>query len=216
MPTLTRSLIKKPAASPLNEFPRMKLWTLKEFDKLYDMQILTERCELIEGVIVKKMGQHPPHRALLHAISRWLMGIFGTEYLMNQSPVDFPQDKKRVSRLEPDVILLKKPETEFSERNPLPADVRLLVEVADSSLQDDLERKARIYGQSDVVEYWVADVKARQIWVHRIPSAKGYEMIAIYSDTQEVSALAQPEAKIRVSEFFPVITVKDEQNENRP
>jgi len=41
-------------------------------------------------------------------------------------------------------------------------------------------------------------------------------MIAIYSDTQEVSALAQPEAKIRVSEFFPVITVKDEQNENRP
>ncbi len=38
----------------------MKLWTLKEFDKFYDIQILTERCELIEGVIVKKMGQPPP------------------------------------------------------------------------------------------------------------------------------------------------------------
>lgn len=195
--------LKKRTAPPRNEFHDMKLWTLKEFDKLFETGILTERYELLEGVIVEKMGQNAPHRVILHAIANWLMEIYGLKYVIIQSPIDIPVDKKRVSRPEPDITVLTQSQTEFSKLNPRPEDVHLVVEVADSSLDDDLDRKARIYSQAGIAEYWVADVKARQIWVHRVPSANGYQEITILFETQAISTLEKSQVKILVSEFLP-------------
>ncbi len=58
---------------------------------------------------------------------------------------------------------------------PVPgAAVRLAVEVADSSLGDDLGAKLIDYAQTGLAEYWVADVKSRTIFQHRDPGATGY------------------------------------------
>lgn len=61
------------------------------------------------------------------------------------------------------------------ERAYVPAStVKLLVEVADTSIKIDLETKPTLYAQFDVPEYWVADVKKRVIHRFSEPSAGSY------------------------------------------
>jgi Uma2 family endonuclease len=51
---------------------------------------------------------------------------------------------------------------------------RLIIEVAQSSLADDLGDKAISYARGGLAEYWVADVQARVIHQHWAPSATGF------------------------------------------
>jgi Uma2 family endonuclease len=59
---------------------------------------------------------------------------------------------------------------------PLPkAAVKLAIEVASQSLQDDLGDKMREYAAAGVAEYWVADVQGRLMHVHHNPGPEGYQ-----------------------------------------
>ena len=60
---------------------------------------------------------------------------------------------------QPDVALLRPRGDDYAAATPTPPDILLLVEVADSTLRIDLGRKARIYADAGVAEYWVVDLK---------------------------------------------------------
>ncbi len=52
---------------------------------------------------------------------------------------------------------------------PTHEDVLLISEVADSSLEQDLGEKAKLYAEHRIPEYWVVDVRSEQVHVHRKP-----------------------------------------------
>ena len=52
--------------------------------------------------------------------------------------------------------------------------LRLIVEIADSSLSHDLRRKAKKYAENGVAEYWVVDVRGRRTFVHLQPEGEDY------------------------------------------
>lgn len=56
---------------------------------------------------------------------------------------------------------------------PLEA-VKLLIEVADSTLAQDLGLKAALYAGAGVPEYWVVDVSGRMIHQMWSPRPEGY------------------------------------------
>jgi Uma2 family endonuclease len=51
-----------------------------------------------------------------------------------------------------------------------PDKIVLVIEVADTSLKDDLPDSASRYARHGVRDYWVVDVNARAILVHRDPA----------------------------------------------
>lgn len=55
------------------------------------------------------------------------------------------------------------------ERYPGPADIGLLIEVAVTSLQDDLTTALEQYARASIPVYWVVDVLGRRILVHTEP-----------------------------------------------
>lgn len=58
---------------------------------------------------------------------------------------------------------------------PVPREaVRLIVEVSDASLADDLGDKLEDYARSGLVEYWVADVRGRLVLRHTEARAARY------------------------------------------
>jgi Uma2 family endonuclease len=58
---------------------------------------------------------------------------------------------------------------------PLPGSAaRLVIEVADRSLDDDLGQKLVDYAQAGLAEYWVAEVKGRIVHLCTGPTAEGY------------------------------------------
>jgi Uma2 family endonuclease len=181
----------------------VKLWTRKECEFLVSSGLLDERYELIEGEIILKMGQNRPHSMTLFLISLYLEQVFGRKFIQTQLPVVVGAEDKETNEPEPDIAVLEQEFMDYGNRKPGVGDIVLVVEVADSTLARDTKVKPRLYARAEFPEYWVADVEARQMWVHRNPSPNGYGVVTIYSETEEIAPLSHPDAKVKVADLFP-------------
>jgi hypothetical protein len=105
------------------------------------------------------------------------------------------QDPLRIEHYnqpQPDVALLKARPDFYASGTPTPADILLLVEVADTTLRTDLGRKARIYASGGVSEYCVVDLNNRVLYVHRSPSGATYTERQVLASGERVAAAFAP------------------------
>lgn len=130
--------------------------------------VLTEQdaVELLEGWVVFKTARNPRHDNTLVRLEKVLHRLLGPEWVMRgQSAITTDE-----SEPEPDVAVVRGPVEEYDDRHPGPADVALVVEVADTSLTHDRTVKARIYARARLPEYWIVNVKDYVVEVYRDPS----------------------------------------------
>ena len=134
---------------------------------------------------------------------RRLNRLFNRRYADDQVLVSV-QDPIRIERYDepqPDVALLV-PRPDFYEATtPTPADLLLLVEVADTTLGTDLGRKARIYAGGGVAEYWVVDLNNRVLYVHRSPARGAYAERQVLTPGEPVAAGFAAHIEFRVEEL---------------
>jgi len=169
-----------------------------------DEGILTGRYELIDGQILSKMRQKPPHAYVIHALRIWLIGLFGAEYTRTQATIDLSEVSPDYDEPEPDAAGTVQPYTHFAQRHPRTEDLLLLIEVSDTTLRFDLNAKASLYARADIREYWVLDIVGRRLIVHRQPSLSGYQEIMVYTADESAVSLARPDGPIRVSDLLPL------------
>lgn len=200
MPVL---LIEKPA--PYETLPNRLRWTRQQCEAIQDAGILTGRYELIDGEIISKMGQKPPHAYVVSALFTWLIRLFGVEFVRIQSTIDLSASSPDYDEPEPDAAVSAQPYTHYADRHPGPKDLLLLAEVSDTTLRFDLNTKASLYARAGIREYWVVDIGGRRILVHRQPLPEGYGEVLAYSVEEAVATLARPDAPVRVSELLPPI-----------
>ena len=85
---------------------------------------------------------------------------------------------------------------------PTHADLLLLIEVSDSSTEQDLGEKARLYAEHDIPEYWVIDIKAEQVHIHRTTSQGKYQSIQTVDKSALISPLCKSTATLSLAELF--------------
>ena len=84
-----------------------------------------------------------------------------------------------------------------------------MIEVADSSLDDDRNLMARVYGGGGVAVYWIINLVERQVEVYSGPSGPsepvGYRHCEVYRHGQEVPVvIAGTEVgRIPVADLLP-------------
>ena len=103
-------------------------------------------------------------------------------------------------RPEPDLVWSRR--MPAKRIRPTHADVLLLIEVSDSSMEQDLGEKARLHAEHDIPEYWVVDVQAEQVHVHRTPSQGKYQSIQSHAKSAMISPLCLPTATLSLAELF--------------
>jgi Uma2 family endonuclease len=185
------------------QVPLRKRWTRSECAVLEEMRLLDQQhLELVDGELISKMGKNRPHVLALALLMDWVQDTFGRRFVHQEAPIDVALEDNPTNEPEPDVIVLKRDRTDFRGASPGPEDLRLVVEVADTSLGFDLTTKARLYARAGIFEYWVLDVAGRRLIVHRNPEAGRYASITAYSETEAVSPLAAPQAELRVADVL--------------
>ena len=197
LPVLKRRAV---AILPNNEkAPRIPL-TRKVYHNIISMGFLGEepRCELIEGEIVAKIGQKRKHAMALRLIQRRVEKIFGEEYVEAQVPVAADE----YNEPEPDVFVLNKP-TEECLDTPIPADIRLVMEVTNTTVDMDRETKASIYARVGIPEYWIVDVNERNLCVHRLVSPGVYAEPTLLAERDFIAPLSAPDSLISVADLLP-------------
>ena len=78
----------------------------------------------------------------------------------------------------------------------------MIIEVAHSSLDHDLDEKLQLYATSGIVEYWVVDVEGEAVRVFREPSGKSYRDIQTIGLGESISPLVAPNANLGVNMLF--------------
>ncbi len=117
--------------------------------------------------------------------------VFGKQFVNAEAPIESrrktipPMSPTRHHRPEPRIRYL-------CIRQPQPKDLRLVVEISDSSLNYDLTVKSRLYARAAIVEYWVVDVAAKQIYCHRQPIDGAYTSVSVYNQHEALSPLSAP------------------------
>src|SRR4051812_15264747 len=139
MPTVLKDAPLPPAVPN----PRRKRWTRGQYAALRATGIFDgERLELIEGELVNKMGQGLPHANALRSMFRWLQRIFGEEFVSQDESIDVGPDDNPINEPQPDILVFSQEYFKFKSGNPQPEQLRLVVEVADTTLDFDLITKA--------------------------------------------------------------------------
>jgi Uma2 family endonuclease len=164
----------------------------------------SEPRELVAGVLISKSGKKRPHVNALVAVQAWLVRTFGAHFVNPNAPIDVAPEDRATNEPEPDLIVLARPSREFRDANPRPADLRLVVEISGSTLGFDLTTKAELYARAGIVEYWVVDVAARRLIVHRDPRQGLYRSVTAYSEEETVTPLASPQEDFRVGDAFSI------------
>jgi Uma2 family endonuclease len=150
-----------------------RLFTVDEFYQMADAGILSEddRVELLAGEIVEMTPIGSRHAACVKRLAHLFMQRAGDFIVSIQDPVRLDQH----SEPQPDLAIVNARPDFYRQAHPGPADVRLIIEVADSSAEIDRRDKVPLYGRSGIPEVWVVDLNAQQVDVYTVPTTDGYE-----------------------------------------
>jgi Uma2 family endonuclease len=164
-------------------------FTLDMFEQLSDTGFFGEaHVELLNGEILVKTMQKPPHAQTVRKLSKLFEQLFGERALISAQlplvmlapPPDF---------LEPDLTLLKLPAEQYKDRNPTSNDAIVVIEVSDTTLERDRGAKLEAYARNNIPEYWILNVVETKLEVYREPKGNEYRSRTIFTAGEAVRLL---------------------------
>lgn len=180
-----------------------RLFTLEEYEKLIEIGFLGkyDKVELVNGEILNKTPITPSHAACVNRLNRQIFQLIDDSIILSiQMPISLPSD----SLPEPDVALIREFDNSSGPRRAGPADILLLVEVADLSIKYDREVKIPLYAAAGIPEVWLVDLTERCIEVHSTPCARGYHSHQLNRDGHIVQSATMPDIAISVEQILGV------------
>jgi Uma2 family endonuclease len=125
-----------------------------------------ERFELLDGLIVAKMPRDPIHDAAVEIADEAFRSRMPAGWRVRVQCAITTVD----SEPEPDLVIVQGRPQDYLQRHPGPADLALLVEVANTSLQDDRTFKGTTYARAGIREYWIINLVDFRVEVYTDPS----------------------------------------------
>ena len=182
---------------------RLRRFSIAEYHKMGEVGILEEdeRVELIDGVITKMAPIGSKHAACVKKLNRIFSSVLSLEdaTIGVQDPIILDDGTEP----EPDIALLKPRDDAYASGHPRPSDVLLIVEVADTSVDDDRAVKLPHYAAAGIPEVWLVNIPDQKIEVHKMPMGAetdaGYKIRVEYRLGETVNLEAFPNVKISVA-----------------
>ena len=126
-----------------------------------------KHVELIEGQVYQMTPAGPRHVTAVSRLRRTLeKQIDEYQFVLRQeSQIVLPGD----SDPEPDITIVRGPESLYEDRHPDADDVLLAIEVSETSLSYDQKTKLPLYASHAIPEVWIVNVVSRQVHIYRHP-----------------------------------------------
>ncbi len=172
-------------------------WTLTQYEAITEAGIIgpADKLELLFGKIVKKISLGDLHAYCVQELNYFMIQNFGDRFIGRQEqPIAIPPH----SVPEPDYALATLQPHRYRRQKPQPADIKLIVEVADSTLLRDQGAKARLYGSAGIPEYWIINLVENRLEVYTEPRPEvgGYGKQEIYRKEETFISVALGELKV--------------------
>src|SRR5207244_4349593 len=132
----------------------------QEYGRMTDIGLFDgRRVELVEGTLYEMPPMRTPHLLVLVRLQQILAPLNAERRLLVQIPLRVPE----FDEPEPDLAVLREP---LGRHKPSAADTLLVIEVSDTTLRFDRERKLPAYRRGGVPEVWIVNLADRQLEIH--------------------------------------------------
>jgi Uma2 family endonuclease len=169
----------------------MQRITVEAYHQMISLGILTENdpVELIRGFLVQRLPTTVLEAASILRLNHWLSPRVDENAIVSvHNPIHLND-----SEPEPDLTLLRWQADFYSSGKPRAADVLLVIEVADSTLDFDREVKRELYAEAGIPEYWIVNLVEGCVEIHRQPTPEGVyraHQTARKGDQLEITSIA--------------------------
>jgi Uma2 family endonuclease len=188
---------------------RAKRFTIEEYHRLTDLGFFTEddRIELIRGEIIQMAAKGTPHTVCCSNLLGELAALVANQATLRcQDPIILRSD----SEPEPDFVIARKRADNYLSAHPNPADILLVIEIADSTLKYDREVKVPLYAEAGISDYWLFNLVENHLEAYSEPYQElqgsfGYSMKRIVLPNQAIALPFLPELSLDLSQVFPRI-----------
>lgn len=176
-------------------------WTREDYERRAAAGVFGDRrVELVDGVVYDMTPQNGPH---ITAVSKALQALWAAFppaagfYIRPQGPLPLGA----ASMPEPDLAVIAGRPDDHRKLHPVAA--VLVLEVSDTSELHDRNRKALLYAQAGIADYWIANLVRDHLEVFRDPQDGVYRSHRILRRGERIAPLANPGAVIAVDDLLP-------------
>jgi Uma2 family endonuclease len=183
-----------PTTQAAEGLPR-RAWTIDEIEAMVVAGIIDpdERFELIGGEIVPMSPKGNWHENVRRVLARhWYKALPPEIDLLPETTLRISPTEFR----EPDFVFWP---SRIAVADLRPEHVLLLVEIADSSLDYDMGRKARYYATLGIRDYWVVDARRLVTRIHRDPGSEGFSISTDAPGHSTLTPLLLPDLAVCLS-----------------
>lgn len=189
-----------------NNEPAPFKWTKKEYLQMAELGMFEgRRTEFIEGEIIEMPPMKSTHATVLDICCDTVKEVFTQGFTVrSQTPIDLDEE----IQVEPDVFVITGKTIDYLEE--LPKTAELIIEISDTTLSYDRNRKASLYAKYGIQDYWILNLKNRTLEIYRQPIEDentfygfNYGEKLTLDETREVSPLVKADAKIKVADLLP-------------
>jgi Uma2 family endonuclease len=179
-----------------------RLFTVHDYQKMLDAGILHEddRVELIRGEVIQMSPINPLHNGTIHRANWFLSRIIGDRAIIG---VQGSIRLNEYDEPQPDLYLLRPKEDFYTSRHAGPAEILLIIEVADTSLDYDCTTKMRLYAETGVPEYWISDLQHDCIIAYSDAEGATYRTVRKVERGEKLSPQLLPDCSIPVDALLP-------------
>ena len=189
------------SAPPAALAPTRRRFTVAEYYAMADAGILSEndRVELLDGDIIVMSPIGDWHAASVKFFTNTMLPpLQGRAMIAVQDPVRLDEN----SEPQPDVMLLLWRDDFYGGGHPEPADVLLLIEVSDTTVDYDRNEKLPLYARAGIPEAWIVNRPARRIEAHADPSGNEYATVRYFGPGETIAPQAFPDIVLEVSRII--------------
>ena len=172
--------------------------TREEYERMVSRGVFDgRRVELVQGIIYEMTPQNSLHASSIRRVRRVLEEIHPEDCDVDiQMPLSVGLD----SSPEPDLAVVRRNPSEYIEGHPESA--LLVVEIADSSLRRD-RKKAAVYAQAGVDDFWIVNLGRDVLEVYREPVDGAYRTRLILRRGERITPLLRPDVSLAVDDLLP-------------
>ncbi len=158
-----------------------------------------DRVELIGGEIVEMSPIGTRHLACVVALNHLLVASSEGRYFVSvQNPIFLGDNDEP----QPDMSLLAERPRPVAETPPGPGEVRVAIEVSDTTLSYDRNVKLPLYAQTGIPEVWIVDLRNQAVEVHAGLEGGRYTKVGKYRRTDELRSESVPGLTLPVQEIL--------------
>ncbi|MBT9311071.1 Uma2 family endonuclease [Leptothoe kymatousa] len=140
-------------------------WTIDRYHQAIQAGVFDDQpVELLRGELIIMPPEGEPHAYYNREAGDYLRALLGTWAKVSEAhPITLSDDSEPI----PDLAIIKPLGPVYLDHHPYPGDIHWLIEFSNATLTKDLTTKKSAYATSGIQEYWVVNLKDKQLHIFK-------------------------------------------------